>query len=159
MFDTFFKIEQNIWYFACILKNNLTEIAQQHIWMLASFGLLGKYHVLCTRAFCSDCFNYTNYKYYTHSHRYNQIPELITHRHCKTDSPLLDVSTLLSLVLDGIIFFFQCFQKEGQKNFMQLHNTDVFNRSYYSREAEIFFCTGFFTCFHSSCVNFSSIIY
>lgn len=56
-------------------------------------------------------------------------------------------------------FFFQCFQKEGQKNFMQLHNTDVFNRSYYSREAEIFFCTGFFTCFHSSCVNFSSIIY
>lgn len=115
MFDTFFKIEQNIWYFACILKNNLTEIAQQHIWMLASFGLLGKYHVLCTRAFCSDCFNYTNYKYYTHSHRYNQIPELITHRHCKTDSPLLDVSTLLSLVLDGIIFFFFSVFKKRDK--------------------------------------------
>lgn len=82
----------------------------------------------------------------------------------KTDFPLPDVSTLFSLVLDGIILF-QCFQKRDKSNFMQLNNTDAFNWNYYSREAEIyfflltdpfhysFFCTGFYTCFHSSCVN------
>lgn len=47
----------------------------------------------------------------------------------------------LSLVLDGLIFFFSVFKEKRQNNFMQLNNKDVFLSSYYSREGEIYIFT------------------
>lgn len=93
--------------------------------MFASFGLLGNYHVLCTRAFILiySIIPATNVTHtVTDTSKYHDLLQ----RPWKTDFPLPDVSTLFSLVLDGIILL-QCFQKKDKNNFMQLNNTDAFN--------------------------------